>query len=172
VARSRSYDQATRRAVSRLQREQDGLTAIGIVDPRPGTGCSRTSHCGHIHPGYLPAIRLHDLRHLAATLALTAGTEMKVVSAMLRHETLTITADMYTSVVPEVARAAAEASVAIVPRRTGPKAVSAAASTSLASGRNQASGRPSRRQKMQVRSSRAPGARTQNPRIKSPLLYH
>jgi integrase len=35
------------------------------------------------------------LRHLAATLALTAGVEMKVVSEMLRHKTLAITADTY-----------------------------------------------------------------------------
>ena len=35
------------------------------------------------HPGYLPPIRLHDLRHCAATLALAAGTDMKVISAML-----------------------------------------------------------------------------------------
>ena len=33
----------------------------------------------------LPPIRLHDLRHGAATLALAAGVEMKVVQHMLRH---------------------------------------------------------------------------------------
>ena len=64
----------------------------------------------------LPPIRLHDLRHGAATLALAAGTDMKVVQAMLRHSTITITADTYTSVLPEVAYAAAEAAAALVPR--------------------------------------------------------
>jgi len=54
---------------------------------------------------------------------------MKVVSEMLRHKTLSITADTYTSVVPEVARAAAEAAVTIVPRRNMPKGASAATST-------------------------------------------
>ena len=50
---------------------------------------------------------------------------MNVVSDMLRHKTLAITADTYTSVVPEVARAAAT----IVPRRNVPKSASAATST-------------------------------------------
>jgi integrase len=64
----------------------------------------------------LPPIRLHDLRHGAATIALAAGTDMKVISGMLRHSNTKITADTYTSVLPEVAYAAAEASAKLVPR--------------------------------------------------------
>jgi len=69
----------------------------------------------------LPPIRLHDLRHGAATLALAGGADMKTVSDMLGHSTIVITADTYTSVLPEVARQAAESAAAIVPRtrRTG-----------------------------------------------------
>lgn len=63
----------------------------------------------------LPPIRLHDLRHGAATLALAAGVDMKVISAMLRHSSMTITSDTYTSVLPDVAREAAEAVAAMVP---------------------------------------------------------
>jgi integrase len=65
----------------------------------------------------LPPIRLHDLRHGAATLALAAGVDMKIVQAMLRHSSITITADTYTSVLPELARGAAEKTAGIVPRR-------------------------------------------------------
>jgi integrase len=65
----------------------------------------------------LPPIRLHDLRHGAATLALAAGVDLKVVSAMLGHSSITITADTYVSVLPETARAAAEAAAVVVPRR-------------------------------------------------------
>jgi hypothetical protein len=64
----------------------------------------------------LPPIRLHDLRHGAATLHLKAGAEMKIVQAMLRHASITTTSDIYTSVLPEVAREAAEAAAALVPR--------------------------------------------------------
>ena len=66
----------------------------------------------------LPPIRLHDLRHGAATLALAGGANLKVVSEMLGHSTIAITADTYTSVLSEVAREAAEAAVRLVPRRT------------------------------------------------------
>ncbi|WP_240522173.1 tyrosine-type recombinase/integrase [Amycolatopsis vastitatis] len=64
----------------------------------------------------LPPIRLHDLRHGAATLALAAGADMKVVQSMLRHSSITVTMDTYTTVLPEVALAAAEATAKIVPR--------------------------------------------------------
>jgi integrase len=64
----------------------------------------------------LPPIRLHDLRHGAATLALAAGVDMKVVQHMLRHASETTTSKFYTSVLPEVARAAAEKVELIIPR--------------------------------------------------------
>ena len=66
----------------------------------------------------LPPVRLHDLRHGAATLALAAGTDMKIVQEMLGHSTITLTADTYTSVLPDIARAAAEATAAVIPRTT------------------------------------------------------
>jgi hypothetical protein len=65
----------------------------------------------------LPPIRLHDLRHTAASLALQAGVPMKVVSEQLGHSSLAITADTYTSVLPAVAHAAAAAVADTVPRR-------------------------------------------------------
>jgi hypothetical protein len=65
----------------------------------------------------LPPIRLHDLRHGAATLALAAGVDMKAVQEMLGHSSITLTSDTYTSVLPEVARTAAEAAVKLVPRQ-------------------------------------------------------
>ena len=55
----------------------------------------------------LPPIRLHDLRHTAASLALQAGVPLKVVSEQLGHSSLAITADTYTSVLPAAAQAAA-----------------------------------------------------------------
>jgi len=58
----------------------------------------------------LPAIRLHDLRHTNASLALEAGVEMKVVSERLGHSQISVTADLYTHVSNTVGRAAAEKS--------------------------------------------------------------
>lgn len=65
----------------------------------------------------LPPIRFHDLRHGSATLSLAAGVDIKIVQEMLGHATSAFTRDVYTSVVPEIAAAAAEAVAAIVPRR-------------------------------------------------------
>ena len=56
----------------------------------------------------LPPVRLHDLRHGAATLALAAGVDLRTVQDMLGHSSIVLTADTYTSVLPDVARAAAE----------------------------------------------------------------
>ncbi|GGU90227.1 hypothetical protein GCM10010182_00880 [Actinomadura cremea] len=67
----------------------------------------------------LPPIRLHDLRHGAATLALAAGVELKVVQDMLGHSSIVLTADTYTSVLPEVAHRAAEKTAAHVMKARG-----------------------------------------------------
>jgi integrase len=56
----------------------------------------------------LPPIRLHDLRHGAATLLLAAGHDMKVVQDTLGLSSITIAADTYTSVLPQLARQSAE----------------------------------------------------------------
>ncbi len=47
-------------------------------------------------------IRLHDLRHTWATLALQAGMHPKVVSERLGHATTSITLDIYSHVQPEL----------------------------------------------------------------------
>jgi site-specific recombinase XerD len=49
----------------------------------------------------LPPVRLHDLRHGAASLALAAGADLKTVQDLLGHSTIITTADIYTSVLPE-----------------------------------------------------------------------
>jgi integrase len=63
----------------------------------------------------LPPVRLHDLRHGAASLMLAAGVPMKVVQETLGHCSSAITADTNTSVYPTVAADAAEAGVARAP---------------------------------------------------------
>ncbi|WP_408022802.1 tyrosine-type recombinase/integrase [Streptacidiphilus fuscans] len=60
----------------------------------------------------LPPVRFHDLRHGAASLALAAGTDLKVVQDMLGHASIVLTA--YTSVLPETARQAPADTVALI----------------------------------------------------------
>jgi integrase len=64
----------------------------------------------------LPPVRLHDLRHGAATLMLAAGIDIKVVSDTLGHSDTRITRDIYQAVLDDLARAAAEAVIKLVPR--------------------------------------------------------
>lgn len=49
----------------------------------------------------LPDVRFHDLRHGAATVLLAAGVDLKVVSELLGHSSVAITADIYAHVLPE-----------------------------------------------------------------------
>lgn len=65
----------------------------------------------------MPPIRLHDMRHCAATIMLASGMDMKDVSATLGHRQYWFTADTYTVVLPELAEAAADAAIALIPRR-------------------------------------------------------
>ncbi len=56
----------------------------------------------------LPRIRLHDLRHTWATLALAAGVDVKIVSERLGHASAKITWDIYQHVTPTMQADAAE----------------------------------------------------------------
>jgi integrase len=63
-------------------------------------------HPRNVHHGFtrlveqagLPRIRIHDLRHSCATLLLESGVDLKVVSALLGHSQLSVTADYYAHV--------------------------------------------------------------------------
>jgi integrase len=65
----------------------------------------------------LPYVRFHDLRHGAASLAKAAGASSKEISAQLGHSRQSFTDTTYVTVFPDVAKAAAEAAVALVPRK-------------------------------------------------------
>ncbi len=60
-------------------------------------------------------IRLHDLRHGAASLQIAAGTDIAVVSKMLGHSTVALTSDTYGHLIGNVGRQAAEAAEGLVP---------------------------------------------------------
>jgi integrase len=108
------------------QRQQEEKEAAG--DAWTDSGFEFTSPDGTLlHPAVvtdmfeqlaylagLPPIRLHDLRHGAATLLLAAGHDMKVVQATLGLSSITIAADTYTSVLPQLARQSAEDVAALI----------------------------------------------------------
>jgi integrase len=55
----------------------------------------------------LPTIRLYDLRHTAATLALSAGVPPKVIAEQLGHASAAFTLDVYSYVLPHMQAGAA-----------------------------------------------------------------
>ena len=67
-----------------------------------------------VRAAMLPRIRLHDLRHTWATLALRAGIHPKVVQERLGHSSISITLDTYSHAIPAMQEEAAELVAALV----------------------------------------------------------
>ncbi|HET6355441.1 site-specific integrase [Streptomyces sp.] len=112
---------------AKQQREREQWSA---VDAWAESGLAFTHENGEpLHPDWvtrrfkrlvelsgLPPIRLHDARHISASLSLLAGNDIKVVQEKLGHSSRQITSDTYTSVLPELLRAEAESTLSVVPR--------------------------------------------------------
>ncbi len=83
-----------------------------------GTLVLRTALSRHfgtlVRQTQLPQIRLHDLRHTFATLALQAAVPVKVVSEILGHASVTLTYDTYSHVIPGMAEDATSRVAALV----------------------------------------------------------
>ncbi len=74
----------------------------------------------------LPPIRLHDVRHTYATVALQAGVPVKVVSERLGHASIAVTLKIYAHVLPGMDRDAANAVADVILGTTeGPANVAA-----------------------------------------------
>lgn len=68
----------------------------------------------HVLAADLPMIRLHDLRHTHATLALAAGVHPKIVQERLGHANIAITLDICSHAVPALEEEAARTVAALV----------------------------------------------------------
>jgi integrase len=64
----------------------------------------------------LPHLRLHDLRHIHATMLLKAGVHPRVVQERLGHSSIATTLDIYSHTVPGLQKAAAEQLDALLPK--------------------------------------------------------
>jgi hypothetical protein len=58
---------------------------------------------------YIDGVRLHDLRHTCASLAISAGANIKVVQKLLGHKTAVLTLDRYGHMFPDDLDAVANA---------------------------------------------------------------
>ncbi|HEV8278319.1 MAG TPA: site-specific integrase [Streptosporangiaceae bacterium] len=133
-ARDVSLDAETVRLLREHRKAQlaERLAAGSAYEPGPGGGWVICDEIGRPYrpdlisarfrqaarAAGLPVIKLHEGRHTAATLALEAGVDVKVVSAQLGHSTTAITADIYQHVRRARADDAAEKVAALLlPRK-------------------------------------------------------
>ena len=90
-----------------------GYNPESMVFPEPATGApwgsDRFSSLFYYRAHKLGVpITFHGLRHSFATIALRARVPMKLVSEMLGHTTIAITADLYTHVLEDMQHDAAD----------------------------------------------------------------
>ncbi len=110
------------------ERQREERRAMGLTwDP---TGPVFTTLAGdELHPAKvsnefqdlivlagLPPTRMHDGRHAAATFMHGGGADLKDIQETLGHSSIEVTANLYTSVLEERVRAAAEGAARLVPR--------------------------------------------------------
>jgi integrase len=86
--------------------------------PRDMTYLSFTFHRGLLRAG-LPRLRIHDLRHTAATHLMNRHVHPKVVQELLGHSTIAITLDTYSHVMPALAKEATVHMSSLLPDRLG-----------------------------------------------------
>lgn len=82
--------------------------ADGLVFPnRAGNPLISSSFTGNVfkpalvRAGLDPAVRIHDLRHTAVTLAIAVGAHPKAIQARMGHASISVTLDRYGHLFPE-----------------------------------------------------------------------
>lgn len=84
----------------------------------------------------LPEMTLHGLRHMHASLLLASGADTALVSKRLGHSSISITSDIYTHLIGDAARRAAESASALVPRATAQRVHNSGAADETTEARN------------------------------------
>jgi integrase len=113
-----------------LEDQRRAQAAAGILSPYVFTTTGRREHAGeavfmdpknvtlsfqsHLKASKLPTMRFHDLRHAYATLMLSAGVPLRVISESLGHTSIATTAGVYAHVLPDLQRDAAERLQAVI----------------------------------------------------------
>ena len=93
--------------------DQDLVFATPLGLPL-GDSTVRTTFNRILRRAALPRVRIHDLRHTAATLMIKSGQDAETVARRLGHSTTAMTLDVYTHSSPEMQVKAAEAIASMI----------------------------------------------------------
>lgn len=105
----KAFQREQRLAAGTAWRSDWGDLAFSTRTGRPlGSSWINVAFRKHLEIAGLKRVRIHDLRHTAATLLLTRGVHPKVVQDMLGHSTVTLTLDTYSHVTPALHKEAAD----------------------------------------------------------------
>jgi integrase len=107
-----------RQAAGEAWNDHDLIVSTAIGTPVNPNNVTRSYDRLVILSG-VPRIRVHDLRHTAATMLLRAGVAPKIVSERLGHATVAITLDTYSHVLPDMQDVAATAMSAMLASARG-----------------------------------------------------
>ncbi len=89
-------------------------TSVTYPDSPLTARCVQNAYKNLLAKAGLPQMRLHDMRHASATLMLSSGVPVKVVSERLGHSKTAVTLDTYAHVLPEQDRDAADRIAALL----------------------------------------------------------
>ncbi len=113
----RLANESDRHKAAALWQENDMVFPTPVGRPRDTAYRSISFHAALERVG-LPRLRLHDLRHTAATHLLTRHVHPKVVQDLLGHSTIAITLDTYSHVMPSLAQTATVELSTLLPTAT------------------------------------------------------
>jgi integrase len=75
--------------------KQRSVPYPALLDLSLATACEGKPDGASCFPAGLPEMSIHDLRHTAASLAVSAGANVKAVQKMLGHSSAAMTLDTY-----------------------------------------------------------------------------
>ncbi len=107
-----------RQTAGNVWRDNDLIVCTSTGTPINPNNVTRSYNRLVIRSG-VPRIRVHDMRHTAATMLLRAGVPAKIVSERLGHATIAITLDTYSHVLPDMQDVAAKAMSALLAAKEG-----------------------------------------------------
>ncbi|SRR6266498_5271143 len=112
--RLRQTEQRARRIAAGKAWQDSGYVFVRADGSPIHPGCASCRFRLLLSQVDVPPIRLHDLRHRAASLAHEAGADLKTLQDLLGHSSIVVTADTYTSVLPHAQRRCADATAKLV----------------------------------------------------------